>query len=114
MLVRRRELFGVVAKAVTFGICIFGIVPKSRACLYGSYWVVCPKDNSHVDRVDDGTCQHECEECKAQKIKTQCFDGAKVTLRCPNGHDGKVDTSKCGDACQGVTCGTCRVNCRIG
>jgi hypothetical protein len=25
-----------------------------------------------------------------------------------------VDTSKCGDACQGVTCGTCRVNCRIG
>ena len=114
MLIRRREVFGMLAKGAAFAICVFGMVPKCRACLYGSYWVVCPLNSSHVDQVDDGTCQHECEKCKAQKITTQCFKGAKVTLRCPNGHDGEVDTSQCRDACTGVTCGTCGANCRIG
>lgn len=114
MLIRRREAFRWLANGAAFAFCAFGMVPKCRACLYGSYWVVCPNNTpnsnpQHVDRVDDGTCQHKCDKCGAQ-----CFRGANVTLRCPNGHDGEVDTSKCGDACTGVNCGTCGANCRIG
>jgi hypothetical protein len=107
MLISRRDVFRRAANGAAFAVCMFGMVPKSWACLYGSFWVVCP--NGHVDRVDDGTCQHKCEKCGAQ-----AFNGAKVTLRCPNGHDGVFDTSSCGRACSSAKCGTCGRECRIG
>lgn len=106
-MISRRRLLGQAFRATAVASFYLASVAKAKACLYGSYLVVCSK--GHVDRVDQGTCQHKCETCGEQ-----VFRGAKVTLRCPNGHSGEVDSSVCGRACEGVNCGTCGANCRIG
>ena len=82
---------------------------RAQACLYGQWWVVCPKGD--CDLVDDGTCQHECEQ-----HHIQVFRGSAVTVRCPNGHDNPIDTAPCGEACTDYFCTRrdCRKNCRVG
>jgi hypothetical protein len=82
---------------------------RAAACLYGKWWLVCPKGDA--DLVDDGTCQHQC---KTHRI--QVFRGKLVTVRCPNGHDTEIDTSTCKRACTDFICPAngCGRNCRVG
>jgi hypothetical protein len=80
---------------------------RAQACLYGKWWVVCPKGD--CDLVDDGTCQHVCE-----KHGIQVFRGSQVTVRCPKGHDNPIDTAPCGRACTSYKCTVCGEDCRVG
>ena len=100
-----RKLVGV---AGAFGFLLANPM-RAQACLYGQWWVVCPKGD--CDLVDDGTCQHKCEQ-----HGIQVFRGSAVTVRCPNGHDNPIDTAQCGKACTDYWCPTpgCGENCRVG
>ncbi len=103
---RRQFIEKMAAASGVLGL-IIGTSRPARACLYGKWWVVCP--NNHADLVDDGTCQHKCEECGLQ-----AFRGSQVTVRCPNGHNNPIDTAPCGQACTNFNCPTCGADCRVG
>jgi hypothetical protein len=82
---------------------------QARACLYGKWHVMCA--NRHVNSVDDGTCQHKCEQCGLQ-----VFNGNVVTVVCRNGHPNTISTGA-GDkqhVTQHYMCPTCNTDCRLG
>lgn len=90
-------------------ICVIVAFPtEARACLYGTWHVQCPA--GHINQVDQGTCQHKCEQCGRQ-----VFDGNVVTVVCKNGHPNRITTGA-GDK-QNVTqhyiCPTCKTDCRL-
>ena len=105
-----RRTFGTFA-ARSLGLLSVSVLfaPKSRACIYGKWLVVCP--NKHADFVDDGTCQHVCSTCH-----TQVFNGNVVTVRCRNGHDSVLTSGpRTRDgATQHAPCATCHIDCRWG
>ena len=104
-----RRQFIVKLVGATGAVGLLSANPKrAKACLYGQWCVVCPKGDCDV--VDDGTCQHVCEQ-----HGIQVFRGSEVTVRCPAGHDNAIDTAPCGDACTDFFCPYpgCGKNCRL-
>lgn len=69
---------------------------RTRSYLWGTWYVRCP--DGHVDKVEDATAQHVCED---DKCKKQCFIDGKVTVMCPDNHTneiavrGRVEGRKC-------------------
>jgi len=104
---RRREFLVRVLQAFGGIGAVAATARRAEACLYGKWWVVCPRGDA--DLVDDGTCQHRCEQ-----HGLQVFRGNVVTVRCPNGHDNEIDTGRCDRACTGFSCPRCGRNCRVG
>jgi len=90
---------------IGIGGALMALPARVDACLYGTWVLQCPKDESHRDTVEDGTCQHECETCG-----TQMFDGDDVTVVCPSGHPTRVRTGR--PASTSFICPTCKRQCR--
>jgi len=105
----RRQFIANLVGAVGAVGFLLAVPRRAHACLYGKWWVVCPRGDA--DLVDGGTCQHVC-----QQHHIQVFRGSAVTVRCPRGHDNPIDTAPCGRACTSYTCTApnCGLNCCVG
>lgn len=105
----RREFMARIAGMTGAAGIMLAIPERAHACLYGKWAVLCP--NNHVNIVDDGTCQHVCENCYVQ-----VFSGNVVTVVCINGHPNRITTG--GRNKETITqhyiCPTCYTDCRLG
>jgi hypothetical protein len=85
---------------------MFGTVTPSEAkpdnYLLGDFHLKCPKCGQ-VDKVDGGTAQHKCDNCK-----TQVFVKGKVQMVCPNKHVNEVEVK---GEINTYPCKVCRVDC---
>ena len=87
----RRDAIKMTAAAGVAGIAALVDPPPAAAegCLEGTFYVYCT-ECKRVDKVEDITCNHTCEndECKNKTV-----DGGTAYLVCPYGHwrDNKVE-----------------------
>jgi hypothetical protein len=91
---------------------IFPTSSKAAGFLDGTFWVACPKCG-HVDKVEDITRNHKCENDKCKNDKD--VDGGTCYVTCPDGHwkDNKVEGVTRQHQCQKkVGGGICGKQCR--
>ena len=100
---RRWILWGF--KSTSVAALLWAFPLKARACMYGTWKLKCPNPAcGRIDTVTDGTCQHVCENSSCRR---QMFNGTKVTVVCPNGHENTIDTGSGIDSylCPKAGCG---------
>ena len=105
---RRHFLSSLIGAIGAVGI-LLSVPTRAHACLYGTFKVRCP--NGHVDIVEDGTCNHNCDKCGAK-----AFTEGEGDLVCPDGHVNHVRTGSSrnrNDVTTSVKCRICRKECRI-
>jgi len=105
---RRHFITSMMAGLGTIGIMLTAPT-RAQACLYGTFWVRCP--NGHIDTVDSGTCNHNCEKCGAK-----AFTEGEGDIVCPAGHINHVRTGSSRrqeDVTTSIKCRTCGKECKL-
>jgi hypothetical protein len=81
----------------------------AQACLLGTWFLYC-RNCHHIDTVEDGTCQHKCENCGQQVFYGT--DGRDVTLVCEDGHLNPVTTGTHDHPSTSYKCTSCGKDCQ--
>jgi hypothetical protein len=99
---RREFLTRVVGGTAAAGL-VLGTPRPAEACLWGTWWVYC-RNCHQVDTVEQGTCQHICENKQCRQQVFYGDDGRSVTVVCRNGHLNPIHTGTRDDPTYSYKC----------